>query len=428
VPGSLDVLREREFRLLWLGRSLSAIGDSLMPVTTAFAVLAIGDASDLGIVLGASMGGRLVFTLAGGVWADRLPRRLIMIASDAVRAGAQIVIALVFLTDVVAVWHLAVAATIFGIASAFFGPASTGVVPQIVSASRIQQATALLGLSRNATELFGPVLAGLLVATVGYPLVYTIDAASFVASLGCLALMRPLGVVRTQTQSFLADAREGLREVFARPWMRTTLIADAFANFAIAPYLVLGPLVVKEHLDGAPDWGLMMTGAAVGGIAGGALVLRWKPARPLIPAYASLVAVPLALLSLVPPVPLPLLMVAAALFSMSLVVANTFWQTMEQQHVPNDVLGRVDSVSWMIALVIMPIAYVVTGPVADEIGVRPTLLGAAAIGFASTVGVLLSRSVRELRRLEDEPTPEPSREAFGSEGELPDPVPLAPRP
>lgn len=238
--------------------------------------------------------------------------------------------------------------------------------------------------------------------------------------------MRPLGVVRAQTQSFLADAREGLREVLARQWMRTTLTADAFANFAIAPYFVLGPLVVKEHLSGAPDWGLMMTGAAVGGIAGGALVLRWKPARPLIPAYAVLVAVPLALLSLVPPLPLPLLMVAAALFSMSIVVGNTFWETMEQQHVPNDVLGRVDSVSWMMAVVITPIAYVVTGPVADGIGVRPTLLGAAGIGLASTLGVLLSRSVRELRRLEDELTPSPSREALGSDGELPDPHPTAP--
>ena len=95
---------------------------------------------------------------------------------------------------------------------------------------------------------------------------------------------------------------------------------------------------------------------------------------------------------------------------------------------PNDVLGRVDSVSWMIALVSMPIAFVVTGPVAEEIGVRPTLLAAAGIGFASTLGVLLSRSVRELRRLEDEPTPAPQQEAFGAEGELPDPVPLAPRP
>ena len=127
-----------------------------------------------------------------------------------------------------------------------------------------------------------------------------------------------------------------------------------------------------------------------------------------------------------PPLPLPLLMVAAALFSMSLVVGNTFWTTMEQQHVPNDVLGRVDSVSWMISLVIMPIAYVVTGPVAEEIGVRPTLLVAAAIGFASTLGVLISRSVRELRRLEDEPTQSSSPEVLGSGGELPDSIPVAP--
>jgi hypothetical protein len=299
-------------------------------------------------------------------------------------------------------------------------------VPQVVSGARLQEANALLSLSRNAAELFGPALAGVLVATVGYSLVFAIDAASFVASLACLALMRPLGVVRTQTQSFLADAREGIREVLARPWMRATLTADAFANFAIAPYLVLGPLVVQQHLGGAEDWGLMMATGAAGGIAGGALVLRWKPERPLVAAYAGLTAVPLGLLSLVPPLPLPLLMLGAALFTMSIVVGNTFWQTMEQQHVPNEALGRVDSVSWMIALVIMPIALVVTGPVAEWIGVRETLLAAAAIGLAATAGVLLSRSVRELRRL-DETTPSPSP-ASGSAGELPVPAPPGPLP
>jgi len=147
--------------------------------------------------------------------ADRLPRRLLMIASDAVRAIVQSVIALAFLTDAIQVWHLAVSSLIFGVASAFFGPASTGLVPQIVSASRLQEANALLGLSRNATELFGPALAGILVATVGYSLIFAIDSASFVASLVCLVLMPRLPRLRPRAQSFFADAREGIREVLA---------------------------------------------------------------------------------------------------------------------------------------------------------------------------------------------------------------------
>ena len=419
------MLREREFRLLWLGGSLSSIGDALIPVATAFAVLELGTATDLGIVLGAYMFGRFVFTLLGGVWADRLPRRLIMIASDAVRAAVQAVIALAFLTDAIEVWHLAVSSVIFGSAGAFFGPASTGLIPQIVSPGRLQEANALLGVSRNAIELFGPAAAGAIVATAGYAVIYIVDAASFVASLVCLALMRPLGAAQKRAQSFLADVREGVHEVLARPWMRATLTADLFANFAIAPYFVLGPLVVREHLSGASDWGLMMAAGAAGGIAGGALVLRWKPKRLLVAAYCVLIAIPLSLLSLVPPLPLPLLMLGAAALTFSIVVGNTFWTTAEQQHIPNEVLGRVDSVSWMVSIAIMPLAFAVAGPVADAIGVRNALYIAAAIGVASSAGALLSRGVRELQRLEDEPTPTP--EVFGAEGEVL-PVPVQPAP
>lgn len=168
----------------------------------------------------------------------------------------------------------------------------------------------------------------------------------------------------------------------------------------------------------------MATGAA-GGIAGGALVLRWKPRRLLVAAYCVLIAIPLALLSLVPPLPLPLLMLGAALFTFSIVVGNTFWSTAEQQHIPNEVLGRVDSVSWMVSIAIMPLAYAAAGPVADAIGVRNTLFVAAAIGLSSSAGALLSRSVRELRCLEDEPTVPPPRQVLDSEADLPGPAPAA---
>ena len=422
----LGPLAERPFRLLWLGRSLSSIGDALIPVAAAFAVLDIGSATDLGLVLGAEMGGRMVFVLIGGVFADRLPRRAVMIGADAVRAGIQAVIAAAFFTGGIEVWHLVVSFFLFGTASAFFDPASTGLVPQVVSASRLQEANALLGLSRNAIKLFGPAAAGVLVATAGYTFVFAIDAASFVASLLCLARMPRLPRLPARAQSVLADAREGIGEVLKRRWMVVTLTADVFANFAIAPYFVLGPLVVREHLGGAPDWGLIVAAGAAGGLAGGILVLRWKPARPLVVAYAALVALPLALLALVPPLPLPLLMLGGALFTMSIVVGNTLWQTMEQQHVPNHALARVDSVSWMIAVTIMPLAYVVTGPVADSIGVRETLVAAAAIGLASTVGVLLSRSVRELRPVEAAARPSRPPAASAADGSRGPALPVPP--
>lgn len=419
---ALGPLGERAFRLLWLARTTSAAGDALVPVATSFAVLELGTASDLGIVLAAYMGARMLFMLVGGVWADRLPRRALMIAADAVRAVVQLVIALAFLTDAIEIWQLIVSSTIFGIASAFFGPASTGLVPQIVSSARLQEANALLDLSRNATDLFGPALAGVLVATVGYSLIYAIDSASFVISLACLTVMPRLPRLQARGQSFVADAREGIGEVLARPWMRVTLAADAVGNFAFAPYFVLGPLVVREHAGGASRWGLIMAAAAAGGIVGGTVALRWKPSRPLVAGYAVLFAIPLALLSLVPPAPVPLLMLGAALLTGSIFISNTFWQTMEQQHVPNEALGRVDSFSWMVALVMLPIAYAVTGPVASWLGVRETLLIGAGIQLTSTTCVLLTRSVRDLRRVDDRATPAPQRDV-GQEYESAAPAP-----
>ena len=141
MPSSLEPLRERPFRLLFLGRTLSAVGDAVVPVALTFAVLKLGNATDLGIVLGSQWGGRVLFLVVGGVWADRLPRQLVMMAADLVRTFVQGLIAAAFFTDRIQIWQLAVASAIFGCASAFFNPASTGLLPKIVSAARRQEAT-----------------------------------------------------------------------------------------------------------------------------------------------------------------------------------------------------------------------------------------------------------------------------------------------
>jgi len=128
-PGSLEPLRERPFRLLFLGRTLSAVGDAVVPVALTFAVLKLGNATDLGIVLGSQWGGRVLFLVVGGVWADRLPRQLVMMAADLVRAFVQGLIAAAFFTDSIQIWQLAVASAIFGCASAFLGSCRRSSAP-----------------------------------------------------------------------------------------------------------------------------------------------------------------------------------------------------------------------------------------------------------------------------------------------------------
>jgi MFS family permease len=381
---------------------ISSLGDALVPLALTFAVLDLtGSAADLGLVFAAMMGARVIFMLAGGVWSDRLPRQLVMIGADLVRGGVQALVALAFFTDSVALWHLIAAAFVVGGASAFFGPASTGLVKTIVRPERLQEANALINMSQNAIQIFGPVSAGALVVFVGFGPIFAVDALTFLASAVCLVGMRlPSVIERPERRSFLVEARQGLHEVLARTWLWAAFITFSISNVTIAMYFVLGPLVVERELGGASDWGLLLTAGAAGGLLGSFIALRYKPVRPLIPGFLLMFFVFAQLLALIPPLPVAALMLAAVLAVASIAIGNTLWDTMLQQHIPEESISRVSSLDWMISLIFMPLGYVVAGPLAEAIGLDLTLALGAAIGVVANTSLLLVPSVRNLRRVE----------------------------
>ena len=397
---SLGSLRQRPFRLLFLGRTLSAIGDSIVPVALTFAVLKLGSTTDLGIVLGVGSATRVVFLVFGGVWADRLPRQFVMMASDVLRAVVQALIAFAFFVGNIQVWELAVGSVVFGFAGAFFNPASTGLIPSIVPVEDLQEANALLGFSRGILEVAGPAVAGVIVATLGFGVVFAVDSASFVASFVCLAAMRLPGVIeRVADRSMLAEARAGLREVVVRRWMLAGLACDLVVNFALAILFVLAPAIVEAHYGGARDWGFLLTAGAIGGLVGSVAAVRYKPPRPLLVAYLTAFVIPLQLLAYVPPLPLAVLLIGSAVLFWQISLANAFWVTMEQQHVPGEVLARVDSILWLGSLVVYPLGLAAAGPISSTIGTRTTLILAASLAAVAVTGALAVRDVRELGRI-----------------------------
>ena len=404
MRGRLGALEERPFRLLWLGQSTSAVGDAFSGIALAFAVFEIGrSASALGLVLAAYTLGRVVFILAGGVWSDRLSRRRVMIACDVLRGGVQAAVAAVLIAGVAELWHLVAAGVLVGSASAFFGPAATGLVPQTVSAGRLQQANALISTSNSASWLAGPALSGIVVGAFGPGLALAFDAATFGISAFFLLLLRvPERPAPAEPQTFLADLAHGWREVRARSWIVASLVTFSLSNTAIAAFFVLGPVIANEELGGAADWGLAMTIGAAGGLAGSLLALRYRPARPLISSFLVILFVPVALLSLVPPLHAVGIGLAAGAMFLGIQLGNALWETMMQQHVPADLLSRVSSYDWLVSLVFMPLGYTLAGPLADTIGLDTTLIAAAIVSALANLGVLLVPSVRNLRRL-DEP-------------------------
>jgi MFS family permease len=400
----LGPLHEPQFRLLWLGRTASSIGDSLIPVALAFAVIReTGSATDLGLVLSAYTFSRVVLIVVGGVWADRLPRRLVMLTADVVRAVWQGTLAILLISGEAEIWHLALGGAVSGGAQAFFGPASTALVPDAVSAPKLQQANALLSMTGSGTELFGPAVSGALVAAVGPGWVFAVDAASFAVSAAFLLVMRVQESPRAERQPFLREVAGGLREIVARSWLVVSLATFAIGNVTIAIYFVLGPLIVEREVGGARDWGLILAGGAAGGLVATLVALRYKPRRPLLVGFLLITLEPVSLLTLIPPLPTVGLALGAAIGFGTVAIFNVFWDTVLQEQIPRHALSRVSALDWMVSLVFMPLGFTIAGPLSEEIGVDATLWLAAGVSIAVTLLALLLPSLRAVRRLEAEP-------------------------
>jgi len=392
-------LEESPFRLLWLARASSDVGNALLPVALAFAVLELtGSASDLGLVLAAALIPRVALLLVGGVWADRLPRQRLMLACDLVRAASQGALAVLFIAGVAELWHMVVGAAVYGVAQAFFGPASTAIVPQTVSPERLQPANALISLTRSSLLVAGPALGGLLIVAFGPGWVFAVDSFTFVVSAACLALLRLPRQAGRRAQSFAAELASGWREVTSRSWVWASILFFSLWNLAIAPFYVLGPLVAERELGGASDWGIVLAGSGIGAIAGGATALRLRPRRPLLVAFVLSLLTALEPAALIPPLPALGIAGATVLGVTALTIANTLWLTALQENIPSAVLSRVSAYELMVSSVLMPLGYVLAGPLADSLGLDATLALASALIVAASVGVVLVPGVRRLTR------------------------------
>ncbi len=399
LPASLAVLREREFALLFWARAISLFGGSLAPVAVAFAIIDLtGSATDLGLVLAAHSVPQVVFMLIGGVVADRLPRHQVMVASDVARGLAQIVLAALLFTGAAEVWMFAAVSAVNGTASAFFFPASQGIVPQIVSPERLQEANALQRLTQSMTNIAGAAIGGVLVALIGSSASIAIDGVTFLIGAVLLAVMR-VPQLPIKAQRFLTDLGEGWKEFTARTWLWTIVVAFGVLNaFWVGGMFVLGPLVANRDLGGAAAWGVVLAGLAAGFFAGGLLSLYYKPQHPLRVGMLAMLLVALPLLALALEMPLVVVVLSATVAGLGTEIFGTNWVVTMQTHIPGDVLGRVTAYDALGSFLLMPIGFAAIGPLADQIGIDEALCTCVVAIATSTVATLLVPSVWTLRR------------------------------
>jgi MFS family permease len=399
-----NALRERNVRLLVGEGVVDALGNGMATVALAFAVLLIGSYSDLAFVLLVREIPMVVLLLAGGVWADRVSRKTLLVFGDIAMGSAQVVTALLFLTHHAHVWSVALLQIVFGVTNAFTRPASTGLIAQAVSRAHLQEANALFDLTRSLSRIAGPALGGLIVVLSNPGWALAGDAASFFIAAALQLQLRIAHAERPPRTNVLRELREGWTEFVSRTWLWTMVASFGFFQLTLFPaMLVLGPTVAKTHLGGAGAWAAILSSQGIGGLAGATLAMRYHARRPLV--AATLLCLPIAVLLLLLGAAAPVVVLCAVAFvaSVGLTCGDIIWFTTFQLQVPDHLMSRLSSFDWFGSVALNPIGYALVGPVASRLGVSTTLYLAGALNGAVTLLVATTPSVRNLRAPAAEP-------------------------
>jgi MFS family permease len=397
------VLEYRDFRLLLADRLLAPFAFAFSLVGVSFAVLyATGSTADLSYVLAAQIAPSIVFTLAGGVIADRVPPQWVIVTGNVMIAVGEGTFGILALAGRPQLGQMLILEALTGTGMAIFYPASQALLPRLVSAELLQQASAVSRLAMNAGQMSGAVVAGLCVAAFGPGWALAACGIGMLGSVPLLLRMRvpPRASTSggTRVTGMLRDLRDGWSEFRSHTWL--WVIVAQFGVVLMAWYggfQILGPVVARAHLGGPAAWGAVTAADAVGLIVGGLVSLRFTPRRPMLFVVVIGAAIAVAPLSLAMLWPLPLVCCASFGLGVTGEIMMVQWTVALARNIPPDKLARVSSYDLLGSVMAMPAGALIAGPLAAAIGVSATQYGAAALIVAASALALLPRDIRTRR-------------------------------
>ena len=398
----LRALRGRDFRLLWIGQSVSLIGDGIYLVAIAWLVYDISNEPGALALVGLAWTlPQVGVLLLAGVGSDRFERRLLLVLADLIRFVAIGSIAALSLAGVIELWHVVVLVVFYGVGQALFQPAFAAIVPDVVPRDQLLQANALREVMEPLGMRFGgPALGGFLIALFGVGEALLVDAATFVVSAIAVSLMSRRQASRTEHGSLRADLAEGFAYVRAHSWLWATLAGAAlFLLATYGPFEVLLPYIIRNDLGGdAATFGAVLAAGGLGSIAAALILSRTGAPRRHVTfmwcawGVGTTLDIGLAVASAA------WQMCAIAFLSFGCATAGmVIWSTMMNTLVPAEMLGRVSSVDWFVSIGLIPVSFALTAPVAEWLGPRTTLGVAGAFGLLS-FALLFVPGVRDPER------------------------------
>jgi MFS family permease len=390
-------LRLPDFRYLFAARAISYVGTYLAPIAVAFAILDNGGgATAVGLSFAAWTLAQVAMLAFGGVVGDRVPRRLVMIGSDVASAAVRTTMGVLLVSGHAQVWQLIALQALGGAAVAFYSPASYGLIREVVPEDDLQQANGLLAIARYAAFPLGAAIGGSIVALIGPGTALLVDAGTYAASALLLSRIRVKSIARAGA-GFFRELRDGWSAFVEQTWVWVlALWISLYFLITYAPFFVLGPYVAKHSMDGARSWAFVVAGEGVGSLLGGLTGLRWRPRLPMVTCGLLMMVTAVQNLVLAFHPTTLLLTLAAAGSGFAFALGSLLWETTLQRAIPPEKLARVASYGWMGAMIFLPAGYALAGPVSMVIGIKTTLVLAAAWIVVSTLVVVRLRAVREV--------------------------------
>lgn len=389
------------YRRLFAARTISNIGNGIMPIALAFGVLELEGATptSLSIVLAAQAVPLVVMLPIGGVVADRLGRARVIAVTDAILSAFVLTMAALFLTGTATAPWLAALSFCAGILNGLWWPAMGGLVPEVVTdADHLQPANAYISVASNGGLIAGNAIGGLLVAAFGSGIAIAIDGASFLVAGLLVFTFRRVSSPHDSGESMVGDLAHGWRVFTSFRWVVVVVLAFSVIVMVLrGAEEVLGPVLAIEHYGGAAGWAVVLACLSAGLLVGALLASRVRVRRPLVFGMLVTLAMPAWLVMLALALPLPVIAAGAFAWGLAMELFFILWMTALQTHVPREALSRVSAYDAMGSLMFGPIGLALAGPLVAAVGLPASFLIAAGIALVAILLPLLSAAVRGLR-------------------------------
>jgi MFS family permease len=411
----LSPLRQRDFALLWTGMTVSLLGDGIYFVAIAWQAYSLSNAPTALSVIGVAWTlPTVLFLLVGGALSDRLERRRILLYASLLQAAAIGLIGVLAIAGDLTLWMLLCLVAIYGAGLAFSNPAFEAIVPTLIPREEFATASALDHFVRPLTlQMLGPAIGGALVAVAGPGVAFVVDAGTFLVAAGTLLAMHP-GERSAQkgapVHAAIGEVADGFRFVRANPWLWGTLSAAALSLMAFyGPLQVLLPYLVKNELhDGGGTFGAIRAAGGVGAItAAFAIGQTGLPRRCITFMFLAWAIQSLLLIGFAVATGAWIFAVISLLSGVMAATGNVIWGTLMKTLVPNEMRGRVSSFDWLVSIGLIPLSFAITGPIAEAIGARTTLIAAGALAAAAMVAFLAVPGLHDPEEALDETDPSP---------------------